>query len=102
MHMHRAGGLAFHFYVVHVIHVPVVQHYTIVLGSVRKAQPMKHTLCFISVAWARGYRQISVAYDPGYSCMISRVICHGYLPISLGHVANHHTSRLITANNQIT
>ena len=34
--------------------------------------------------------------------MISRVICPRYLPISLGHVANHQTCRLITANNQIT
>ena len=36
------------------------------------------------------------------AAMISRVICPAYLPISLGHVANHQSCKSITANNQIT
>ena len=53
-----------------------------------------------------GHGPENIGQYPGHmtrdtAAMISRVIRPGYLPISLGHVANHQTCRLIPTNNPI-
>ena len=65
-----------------------------------KDQPLKQFL-------DPGHGPEDIRRYPGHmtqdiAAAVSRVICPGYLLISVGHVANHQICRLITANNRIT